>query len=97
MPISSRNQSEFFFLLFPDIEAYKDFDGQVYQVNLDKGRLGIGLSIAGGKGADSDNIFVINVKPDGPADLDGRIIPGDVILEVSLCLIYRLSFHLFCW
>lgn len=66
-----------------DIEAYKDFEGQVYQVNLDKGRLGIGLSIAGGKGAESDHIFVINVKPGGPADLDGRIISGDVILEVT--------------
>ena len=49
---------------------------------LNKARLGIGISIGGGKGAESNHIFVIDVKPGGPADVDGRIQPGDEILEV---------------
>ena len=56
----------------------------MFEVLLTKSRLGIGLSITGGKGDDSNHIFVIEVKPSGPADLDGRVKPGDEILEVSL-------------
>jgi len=52
----------------------------VFQVLLEKGTGGIGLSIADGNG---QHIYVINVKPGGPADMDGRIRSGDEILEVS--------------
>ena len=71
-----------YFIDSTSVERYSDFDGVVFQVVLNKGRLGIGLSIAGGKGADTNHIFVIEVKPRGPADMDGRIRPGDEILEV---------------
>lgn len=62
------------------LEKYKDYEGEVFQVALEKGTGGIGLSIADGN---NNHIYVINVKLGGVADLDGRIRSGDEILEVS--------------
>ena len=42
-----------------------------------------GLSIAGGKGAAANRIFVVDVKPGGPAEKDGKIQQADEILEVN--------------
>ena len=42
-----------------------------------------GLSIAGGKGAAANRIFVVDVKPGGPAEKNGKIQQADEILEVN--------------
>ena len=42
-----------------------------------------GLSIAGGKGAAANRIFVVDVKPGGPAERNGKIQQADEILEVN--------------
>lgn len=42
-----------------------------------------GLSIAGGKGAAANRIFVVDVKPGGPAERNGKIKQADEILEVN--------------
>ena len=52
-----------------------------------------GLSIAGGKGAASSHIFVIALKPGGPAESDGQIQPGDEILEVCLEIDHGISIN----
>eukprot|EP00794_Sanderia_malayensis_P008083 gene8083-8948_t len=67
----------------PYTARYPDFDGKIFEVELSKGKTGIGLSIAGGKGASSNHIFVVEVKEGGPAHVDGRIRAGDEILEVN--------------
>jgi len=41
------------------------------------------LSIAGGKGAAANRIFVVDVKPGGPAERNGKIQQADEILEVN--------------
>lgn len=64
-------------------KQYESFDGKVFEVELNKGESGIGLSIMQGKGSFSDTIFIIEVKPESPAFLDGRIQKGDEILEVN--------------
>lgn len=43
----------------------------------------LGLSIAGGKGAAANRIFVVDVKPGGPAEKNGQIEQADEILEVN--------------
>ena len=43
----------------------------------------LGLSIAGGKGAAANRIFVVDVKPGGPAEKNGQIQQADEILEVN--------------
>lgn len=52
-----------------------------------------GLSIAGGKGAASNRIFVVDVKPEGAADKDGRIKQADEILEVNEVTIRGLTHY----
>lgn len=51
------------------------------------------MSIAGGKGAAVNRIFVVDVKPGGPAERDGRIIQGDEILEVNQISVRGLSHY----
>lgn len=41
------------------------------------------MSIAGGKGAAANRIFVVDVKPGGPAERNGKIQQADEILEVN--------------
>lgn len=55
--------------------------------------MSLGLSIAGGKGAAVNRIFVVDVKPGGPAERDGRIIQGDEILEVNQISVRGLSHY----
>ncbi|XP_031574464.1 multiple PDZ domain protein-like [Actinia tenebrosa] len=62
---------------------YPDVTGEYLIINLHKGNTGLGLSIAGGKGAALNRIFIVDVKQGGPAERDGRIIQGDEILEVN--------------
>ena len=74
--------------MFPEapsaaVARYSSFDGKVFEVLLNKGAAGIGLSIIQGKGEYFDHIYIIEVKPGGPAALDGRIMKGDEILEVG--------------
>lgn len=62
---------------------YPDITGDFLIVNLTKGNTGLGLSIAGGKGAAANRIFVVDVKPGGPAEKNGQIQQADEILEVN--------------
>ena len=52
-----------------------------------------GLSIAGGRGATANRIFVVDVKPNGAAFHDGKIKPMDEILEVNHVTIRGISHH----
>ena len=53
----------------------------------------LGLSIAGGRGATANRIFVVDVKPNGAAFHDGKIKPMDEILEVNHMTIRGISHH----
>lgn len=53
----------------------------------------LGLSIAGGKGAAANRIFVVDVKPGGPAEKNGQIEQADEILEVNEVTIRGLTHY----
>ncbi|CAH8670678.1 unnamed protein product [Schistosoma curassoni] len=61
-----------------------------YEVQLRKphSNYGLGFSIAGGQDVENDNfpstgIFITRISPGGLADLDGRIMPGDQLMQVN--------------
>ncbi|CAH8595239.1 unnamed protein product [Schistosoma turkestanicum] len=61
-----------------------------YEVQLRKPRpnCGLGFSIAGGQDVENENfpstgIFITRISPGGLADLDGRIMPGDQLMQVN--------------
>lgn len=72
---------------------YPDVTGEFLIVNLTKGNTGLGLSIAGGKGAAANRIFVVDVKPGGPAEKNGQIEQADEILEVNEVTIRGLTHY----
>ena len=51
------------------------------------------MSIAGGKGAAANRIFVVDVKPGGPAEKNGQIEQADEILEVNEVTIRGLTHY----
>ncbi|XP_059138710.1 tyrosine-protein phosphatase non-receptor type 13-like isoform X2 [Physella acuta] len=59
---------------------------RIFEITLEKkGKLGIGITIVGGETTNSLDlgIFVKSVLPGGPAELDGRIMPGDRLIAIG--------------
>ncbi|PNF36058.1 hypothetical protein B7P43_G12759 [Cryptotermes secundus] len=57
--------------------------GQETTVEINKDKMGLGLSIVGGSDTLLGVIIIHEVYPDGAAAKDGRLKPGDQILEVN--------------
>ncbi|KFM72625.1 Multiple PDZ domain protein, partial [Stegodyphus mimosarum] len=57
--------------------------GRETLIEITKDRIGLGLSIVGGSDTPLGAVIIHEVYPDGAAALDGRLRPGDQILEVN--------------
>lgn len=75
------------FILGKMLQRYGSLSGKLYMIELDKDPTtqGLGISLSGNK---EDcrarmSIHVAHIDPKGPASLDGRIMVGDELLEVS--------------
>lgn len=51
-------------------------------IELEKGKTGLGLSLAGNKDRSRMSVFVVGIDPNGAAGRDGRMVVGDELLEV---------------
>lgn len=51
-------------------------------IELEKGKTGLGLSLAGNRDRSRLSVFVVGIDPCGAAVKDGRIVVGDELLEV---------------
>lgn len=58
--------------------------GQPHMIELEKGRTGLGLSLAGNRDRSRMSVFVVGIDPSGAAGQDGRIVVGDELLEVRV-------------
>ncbi|GAB6026518.1 hypothetical protein CHUAL_012941 [Chamberlinius hualienensis] len=58
--------------------------GQETTIEISKEKMGLGLSIVGGSDTLLGSIIIHEIYPDGAAAKDGRLRPGDQILEVNL-------------
>ncbi|KAG8193986.1 hypothetical protein JTE90_013680 [Oedothorax gibbosus] len=70
--------------------------GEVFHVVLDKKGGSLGLNIYQGTESnclDQKHIYIHSVIPNGAADLDGRIKPGDKLLEVNGVQLENLSYQ----
>lgn len=52
-------------------------------IELEKGKTGLGLSLAGNRDRSRMSVFVVGIDPNGAAGEDGRMVVGDELLEVS--------------
>ncbi|CAG0886882.1 unnamed protein product [Darwinula stevensoni] len=67
----------------PDLSTCPIIPGQETTIEIDKDKMGLGLSIVGGKDTLLGAIIIHEVYPDGAAAKDGRLRPGDQILQVN--------------
>lgn len=52
-------------------------------IELEKGKTGLGLSLAGNRDRSRMSVFVVGIDPNGAAGRDGRMVVGDELLEVN--------------
>lgn len=64
-------------------ERYGTLTGELYMIELEKGRSGLGLSLAGNKDRSRMSVFIVGIDPNGAAGKDGRLQIADELLEVS--------------
>lgn len=51
-------------------------------IELEKGKTGLGLSLAGNRDRSRMSVFVVGMDPNGAAGRDGHMVVGDELLEV---------------
>lgn len=65
------------------IQRYGNLPGVLHVIELEKGRMGLGLSLAGNRDRSRMSVFVVEIDPNGAAGRDGRMMVGDELLEVG--------------
>ena len=73
-------------------EEFPDVDGHLFEVKLNKGNSGLGLSIVANTNAQSvKGIVIMGIQLGGVADQSGRIKWGDMILKVNETCVIGMS------
>lgn len=65
------------------IQRYGSLPGVLHMIELEKGKTGLGLSLAGNRDRSRMSVFVVGIDPNGAAGRDGRMVVGDELLEVN--------------
>ncbi|OXB81736.1 UNVERIFIED_CONTAM: hypothetical protein H355_010297 [Colinus virginianus] len=64
-------------------QRYGNLPGELHMIELEKGRTGLGLSLAGNKDRSRMSVFVVGIDPNGAAGKDGRLQIADELLEMD--------------
>lgn len=64
------------------VSRYGNLPGVLHMIELEKGKTGLGLSLAGNRDRSRMSVFVVGIDPGGSAGRDGRMTVGDELLEV---------------
>ncbi|XP_028285641.1 multiple PDZ domain protein isoform X3 [Parambassis ranga] len=70
------------------MQRYGSLPGVLHMIELEKGKTGLGLSLAGNRDRSRMSVFVVGIDPNGAAGRDGRIIVGDELLEINGQVLY---------
>ncbi|XP_029310521.1 LOW QUALITY PROTEIN: multiple PDZ domain protein [Cottoperca gobio] len=70
------------------IQRYGSVPGVLHMIELEKGRTGLGLSLAGNRDRSRMSVFVVGIDPSGAAGRDGRMGVGDELLEINGQVLY---------
>ncbi|KAJ8262304.1 hypothetical protein GJAV_G00164950 [Gymnothorax javanicus] len=87
----SGEEDEFGYSWKKVIQRYGSLPGELHMIELEKGRTGLGLSLAGNKDRSRMSVFVVGIDPQGAAGTDGRILVGDELLEINGQILYGRS------
>ncbi|XP_008055719.1 multiple PDZ domain protein isoform X2 [Carlito syrichta] len=72
-------------------ERYGTLTGELRIIELEKGRSGLGLSLAGNKDRSRMSVFIVGIDPNGAAGKDGRLQIADELLEINGQILYGRS------
>ncbi|XP_074555026.1 multiple PDZ domain protein isoform X12 [Halichoeres trimaculatus] len=70
------------------IQRYCSLPGVLHMIELEKGKTGLGLSLAGNRDRSRMSVFVVGIDPSGAAGRDGRMVVGDELLEINGQVLY---------
>ncbi|XP_043746573.1 multiple PDZ domain protein isoform X7 [Cervus elaphus] len=72
-------------------ERYGNLTGELHMIELEKGRSGLGLSLAGNKDRSRMSVFIVGIDPNGAAGKDGQLQIADELLEINGQILYGRS------
>ncbi|XP_052315479.1 multiple PDZ domain protein-like isoform X5 [Oncorhynchus keta] len=72
-------------------QRYDSLPGLLHIIELEKGKTGLGLSLAGNRDRSRMSVFVVGIDPSGAAGKDGRVVVGDELLEINGQILYGRS------
>uniref|UniRef100_A0A4W5MYW3 Multiple PDZ domain crumbs cell polarity complex component n=1 Tax=Hucho hucho TaxID=62062 RepID=A0A4W5MYW3_9TELE len=72
-------------------QRYGSLPGLLHMIELEKGKTGLGLSLAGNRDRSRMSVFVVGIDPSGAAGIDGRVVVGDELLEINGQILYGRS------
>ncbi|XP_057711139.1 multiple PDZ domain protein [Corythoichthys intestinalis] len=70
------------------VQRYGSLPGALHAIELEKGKAGLGLSLAGNRDRSRMSVFVVGIDPAGAAGTDGRMLVGDELLEINGQVLY---------
>uniref|UniRef100_A0A3B4FGE7 Multiple PDZ domain crumbs cell polarity complex component n=1 Tax=Pundamilia nyererei TaxID=303518 RepID=A0A3B4FGE7_9CICH len=70
------------------MQRYGSLPGVLHMIELEKGKTGLGLSLAGNRDRSRMSVFVVGIDPSGAAGRDGRMVVGDELLEINGQVLY---------
>uniref|UniRef100_W5LPQ0 Multiple PDZ domain crumbs cell polarity complex component n=1 Tax=Astyanax mexicanus TaxID=7994 RepID=W5LPQ0_ASTMX len=88
---TEEEEDEFGYTWKKVVERYGSLPGVLHMIELEKGRSGLGLSLAGNRDRSRMSVFVVGIDPSGAAGRDGRIVVGDELLEINGQILYGRS------
>ncbi|KAG5261282.1 hypothetical protein AALO_G00302150 [Alosa alosa] len=89
--IDSGEEDEFGYSWKKMSQRYGGLPGVLHMIELEKGRMGLGLSLAGNRDRSRMSVFVVGIDPSGAAGRDGRLLVGDELLEINGQILYGRS------
>ncbi|KAM4807958.1 multiple PDZ domain protein [Rhinophrynus dorsalis] len=72
-------------------QRYGNLPGELHMIELEKGKTGLGLSLAGNKDRSRMSVFIVGIDPNGAAGKDGRLRIADELLEINGQILYGRS------
>ncbi|KFQ98288.1 Multiple PDZ domain protein, partial [Nipponia nippon] len=88
VPEDVEREDEFGYSWKKIVQRYGNLPGELHMIELEKGRTGLGLSLAGNKDRSRMSVFIVGIDPNGAAGKDGRLQIADELLEINGQILY---------
>uniref|UniRef100_A0A8C3VHR4 Multiple PDZ domain crumbs cell polarity complex component n=1 Tax=Catharus ustulatus TaxID=91951 RepID=A0A8C3VHR4_CATUS len=88
LPEDVEKEDEFGYSRKKIVQRYGNLPGELHIIELEKGKTGLGLSLAGNKDRSRMSVFIVGIDPNGAAGKDGRLQIADELLEINGQILY---------